>query len=181
MGICLIEQGLPEDVIAHCRGSHQPTFRKNPTLQEILKFLFSICIKSVGIVGFSMCFLPHKWTERDVRKTFSMKPEGRRTSKEVVMCFLPAQSIHPSPVLRAWLSQSSLPLSMEKAVSGQPEDTMPASTSATARSVPGSLHAVLEWGASPTSIALPSSMAPGKKATLFHSHQLLQHGRWLCC
>lgn len=66
-------------------------------------------------MGYSMCFLLHRWTERDVRKMFSIKPEGR--SHHV----LPPRPKHtPSPTLRAWISQSSLPLSMEKAVSGQP-------------------------------------------------------------
>jgi len=50
-------------------------------------------------------------------------------------------------------------------------------------SIPGGLRAVLEWAASlglPNSAALPPSTAPGREVTLFCSHHLLQHRRWLC-
>lgn len=139
------------------------------------------------MVWASACVFSHtkaaRWTARDVRKIFSAKPEGRWTRKEAPMCFPPSpvHTSHP-PTLWAWFLQSSLPLTVEKAVVWQPVGSTPASTSATARKCTWGALCCVRAGKSlgvPTSTALPSSKALGRGVTLRHSHQLLQHRRWL--
>lgn len=63
--------------------------KKNNTLNQILKFLFSICIKLMGITWASVCLFSHTkadGTDRDARQTLSVKPEGRWRSKEAPTC-----------------------------------------------------------------------------------------------
>lgn len=88
----------------------------------------------------------------------------------------------PAPHTVSLVSQSSLPLTVEKAVVWQAVGSTPASTSTTARKCTWSALCCVRAGKSlgvPTFTNLPSSKALGSRVTLWHSHQLLHHGRWL--
>lgn len=143
------------------------------------------------IVWASACVFSHtkaaRWTARDVRKIFSVKPEGRWTCKEAPMCFCASpqvQCIHPTHTVSLLFTE--IPSFDHGESSGLavllPVGSTPASTSATARKCSWGALCCVRAGSSlgvPTS-TLPSSKALGRGVTLWHSHQLLQHTKWLC-
>lgn len=127
----------------------------------------------MGIVWALACVFSHtkaaRWTDRDVRKTFSIKPEGRWTSKAAPMCFLPIQSIHP-PSLPYWepsFHRAPLPSVQREQGPGSRQGSTPASTSATAGK--------RSWGA-PCCVGVGSN--PGGA---LHLHcPAIQHGKRGC-